>query len=512
MTTISDFPPSALQPLGLRLLTENHPALPHGPTMDLPERIIQFGEGNFLRGFADWMVDAMNRKGLFQGRVVVVQPVRKGMADALNAQDGVYTLLLRGIQGGTPVEDRSIITSISRCLNPYEDWQAVVHAALQPALRFAISNTTEAGIVYQAEAYDGVTSPASFPAKVTALLLERFRALGGGDATGLVFLPCELIDKNGAKLRECVLRHAAEWRAGDEFIAWIQSANHFLNTLVDRIVPGYPAAEAARLREDLGYEDRLMVAAEIFHLWVIEGPSRLADEIPFLKAGLNVIWTDDMTPYRSRKVRVLNGAHTSSVPSAFLAGFNTVGEMMNDPEFGPLVGRAVFEEILPVLDMDEVERRSYADAVVERFLNPYIKHELISIMLNCVSKWKVRVLPSLLDGLAKTGTLPPVLTFSLASLIRFYDGEPVSETELRGHRNGAPYPILDDAPVLRFFHDQWTAYRADHDADRLVRAVLSNTNLWGTDLHHVPGLAGSVTRSLENILRAGAKQAILPLA
>lgn len=499
---------AGLSQLDRTLVREGSLRLPHGPAGEFPEKIIQFGEGNFLRGFADWMVDHLNTERLFQGSVAVVQPVRQGLADLLNEQDGVYTLLLRGIQNGERVGERRVVTSISRCLNPYDDWAAVVAVATRPELRFAISNTTEAGIAYLAEPYDGEHSPASFPAKVAALLLERFKALGGTAESGLVFLPCELIDRNGAKLKEHVLHHATTWNAGDDFIAWIKSANHFLNTLVDRIVPGYPGKEAAALREELGYDDKLMVAAEIFHLWVIEGPAHLAEEIPFHKVGLNVIWTEDLTPYRSRKVRVLNGAHTSTVPAAFLAGLNTVGEMIDDPDFGPLVRRAVFDEILPVLEMADADKRDYAAAVLERFRNPFIRHELLSITLNSISKWKVRVLPSLLDSLERNGALPPLLTFSLAAWIRFYDGKPVPETELQGNRAGLAYPVRDDAPVLAFFAGAWSEFHGSNDLAKLTRSVLSNTKLWGRDLTLVAGLQQAVEQSLGRILTDGARKSI----
>lgn len=489
------------------LLRKGDMKIPHGPAEVFPERIIQFGEGNFLRGFADWMVDLLNADGVFQSSVAVVQPVRHGLADLLNEQDGVYTVLMRGISQGKMVDERRIVTSVSRCLDPYEDWASVVDVAVKPELRFAISNTTEAGIAYVPERYDGASSPASFPAKVTALLLERFNTLGGGD-TGLVFLPCELIDKNGAKLRECVLRHARDWNADEAFVQWIENSCHFLNTLVDRIVPGYPAREADDLRGELGYEDKLIVAAEIFHLWVIEGPDHLADEIPFHKAGLNVVWTRDMTSYRSRKVRVLNGAHTATVPAAFLAGLDTVGEMMDDPDFGPLVRRVVFDEILPVLDMDEADKRGYAEAVLERFRNPFVRHELLSITLNSVSKWKVRVLPSLIDSFDANGTLPPLLVFSLAAWIRFYGGAPLSENELRGNRNGVPYPVRDDAPVLAFFAEAWSGFRGSGDIGRLTRSVLENQKLWGRDLTLVDGLASAVESHLSKILADGVRNAI----
>lgn len=493
--------------LSRRLLAAETVAVPHGPVEAMPERVLQFGEGNFLRGFADWMIDWLNGDGAFHGNVVVMQPRREGCVNALTEQDGLYTLILRGIEAGEIVETRRIIAAVSRAMNPYKNWAGAVEAATSLDLRFVISNTTEAGIVYVAESYDGKICPASFPAKVAALLHERFLAVDGDTTKGLIFLPCELIEGNGAKLKECVLRHAAAWELGEAFTDWIESANHFLNTLVDRIVPGYPREEAEKISEELGYKDRLMVAAEVFHLWVIEGPQRLAAEIPFHEAGLNVVWTDDMTPYRTRKVRVLNGAHTASVLGAYLAGLDTVGDMMDDEVFSRFVRQAVFDEIVPTLEMDDAERLGYADSVLERFRNPFIRHELLSISLNSVSKWKVRVLPSLLDHLENTGKLPAALVFSLAALVRFYDGEPVSETELRGTRNGEPYPIRDDASALRFFAERWRDYHAGNDVDALVGAVLENTSLWDQDLSQIEGLAHRVKDNFQKILISGARQA-----
>ena len=450
------------------------------------------------------MLNEMNSRGLFNGSAVLLQPVNQGLVGILNEQDGLYTLLTRGIRDGKPVETRQIITAVRRGLNPYTDWATALELMRRPELRVAVSNTTEAGIAYVEEPCTPGVCPNSFPAKVTALLYERFRTFGNDTARGLIFLPCELIERNGAKLREYVLQHAAAWGLSEEFQRWICEANYFLNTLVDRIVPGYPREDAARLAGELGYEDRLMVTGELFHLWVIEGPAHLAEEVPFAKAGLNVIWTDDMTPYRSRKVRVLNGAHTCSVLAAYLAGLDTVGEMMADPEFGQLVKQAVFEEIVPCLKMDDEERRSYAAAVLERFQNPFIRHELLSISLNSVSKWKVRVLPSLLDYLDANGKLPSVLTFSLAALIRFYDGVSAGN-ELLGTRDGQPYPIRDDAPVLAVLERAWSTHRTD--LATLVATVLGSEALWGTDLTRIPGLAEAVTGHLQRIVQQGARAA-----
>jgi tagaturonate reductase len=501
-----------MQPPKLRreLLARNFtpPAnLTVGTLKDLPEKVIQFGEGNFLRGFADWMLDAMNAQGRFNGKAVIVQPIKVGIAKVLNDQDGLYTLILRGVQGGKVVEQRRLITSVSRGLSPYEDWAAVVACVRNPQIRGFLSNTTEAGIAFVSETYTPGQTPESFPAKVTALLWERFQALGQAAAPGMVFLPCELIERNGENLKSIVLKHAANWNLGDAFIEWVKKQNYFLNTLVDRIVPGYPGAEVEKLTGELGYSDALLDTGEYFHLWVIEGPQHLSEEFPFHQAGLNVIWTDDMTPYRTRKVRILNGAHTSSVLAAYCAGLNTVLEMMQDEVFGAFVRKAVFEEIVPNIALSEKEKSEYAEAVLERFRNPFIKHELISISLNSVSKWKVRVLPSLLDYRAKFGALPPALVFSLAALIHFYNGVGTSDRMLRGARKGEPYPIRDDLDILSFFEKRWHAFSHNRDLRALVTVVLANDLMWGKDLTVIPGLIDAVTAHLQTILLEGPRKA-----
>ena len=479
-----------------------------GVLTDFPERIVQFGEGNFLRAFADWMVDVLNERGLFGGKVVMVQPIRHGMAATLNEQDGLYTLLLRGVQNGALVETRRIITAVSRALNPYDAWEEVARCFRSPALRFVISNTTEAGIAFASEAYRPGQCPESFPAKITALLFDRFRAVEGNAAKGLIFLPCELIEHNGDALRRCVLQHAEAWSLGSEFADWVSGSNHFLNTLVDRIVPGYPHDEVEQLARELGYEDKLLDAGEVFHLWVIEGPRHLAEEIPFHRAGLNVIWTDDLTPYHTRKVRILNGAHTASVLAAFHAGLNTVREMVEDPVFGRFVRRAVFDEILPTVPLPDQEKTAYAHAVLERFRNPFIHHDLLSIALNSVSKWKVRVLPSLLDHLHAEGSLPPLLGFSLAALFHFYRGRRTGPDGFTALRGSESYPIHDEPAVLGFFAECSAGAESHRDPRQFTTKVLGNEQLWGTDLNRVAGLAEIVTNALEQIRENGVRQTV----
>jgi tagaturonate reductase len=473
----------------------------------LPETIVQFGGGGFLRAFVDWMVDIANEKGLLGGSVVVVQSIRQGMAPILNEQEGLYTVLLRGVQQGQVVESRRIVTAVRRALQPYQQWEELAACFRSPAVRFVVSNTTEAGIVYVDEPLRPGICPESFPAKVAALLLERFRAVRGDPAQGLIFLPCELIDRNGDNLRRCVLRHAEAWNLKAEFHRWVEEHNHFLNTLVDRIVSGYPRDDAARLAGELGYDDALLDAGELFHLWVIEGPARLAGELPLDKAGLNVIWTGDLTPYRTRKVRILNGAHTASVLIAFQAGLDTVHEMMHDPALGAFVRRTVLDEILPSVPLEEREKREYAEAVFERFCNPFLQHALLSIALNSVSKWKTRVLPSLLNFLKANGRLPPRLVFSLGALIHFYRGQRADATELRGRRGDASYPIRDDSAVLDFFEKAWAAHRPGR-TNELAAAVLANRSFWDVDLTALPGLTEAVTAGLDAILMHGARNAV----
>jgi tagaturonate reductase len=326
-----------------------------------------------------------------------------------------------------------------------------------------------------------------------------------------VFVPCELIERNGDNLQHMVLRHVEAWGLGREFAEWVRSENYFLNTLVDRIVSGYPREEAAALTESLGYQDALLDAGEVFHLWVIEGPPALAEEFPFHKAGLNVVWTDDLTPYRTRKVRILNGAHTAGVLAAFQAGLDTVREMVDDPLFGRFLQQAVFAEILPGVPLAEEAKTAYAEAVLERFRNPFVRHELLSIALNSVSKWKVRVLPSLLDYLRQRQHLPPVLTFSLAALIHFYRGTAAGGTELRGRRGETEYAIRDAQPVLKCFENAWAAHRADGSTHELVMSLLAEQELWATDLSVVPGLVAAVSGGVSAILEHGAHGAVQAL-
>ena len=450
-----------------------------------PTRILQFGEGNFLRAFADWMIDILNEETSFNTGVEVVQPISKGMGQMLNDQDGLYHVVLQGLRDGREISETRMVTCISRCINPYEEFDNFLSSSENPHLRFIISNTTEAGIAFNAMDIRPDILAVSFPGKVAQLLWHRYEFFNGDKELGLIFIPCELIDKNGSALKQAVLQYAELWKLPHHFVKWINESNTFCNTLVDRIVPGFPKENISEIREKIGYEDQLVVKAEPFHLWVIEAPDFVKEELPFDTAGLEVKFVDDITPYRTRKVRILNGAHTCLVPVAYLSGFRTVMESVNDEATGQFIRKAIFEEIIPTLDLPNDELEEFANDVIERFQNPSIRHELLSIALNSISKFKVRVLPSILEYHKRKGKLPPNLIFSLAALIRFYKGD----------WEGEKIPLNDSPDVLEFFRDSWNNYQGT----TLVEKILSNQSFWGQDLTKMQGLVSHVQKDLERL-------------
>ncbi len=467
------------------------------------ERFLQFGEGNFLRAFVDYFIDILNEKLDYQSNVVMVQPIDQGLADIINAQDGLYTLYLRGFENGKRVERKRIIRSVSRCINPYRDFNAFMANAKNPDLRYIVSNTTEAGIAFVASDKYEDAPPSSFPAKLTRFLHERFQAFGQEKGKGFVVLSCELIDNNGQELKKCVDRYIQDWKLGDAFAKWVADENIFCSTLVDRIVTGYPRAEAAALNEANGYEDRLLDTGEVFALWVIEGPASLAEELPFAKAGLPVIFTDDHTPYKKRKVRILNGAHTSMIMAAYLSGQNLVRGCMDDEVIRDFLKDTMFDEIIPTLELPKEDLMAFADAVIDRFRNPYIDHALLAISLNSTSKWKARVLPSLLGYIKRFTKLPQRLVFSLAAYIKFYSGEKQADGSFVGRRGDDTYEIKDDAFVIDFF-----AEARGLDNHTLARKVLANTQFWGEDLTAIKGLVDQVAADLDMIDKKGMYEAI----
>jgi tagaturonate reductase len=479
---------------------------------NLPERVIQFGEGNFLRAFVDWMIHQLNKQGKFNGRVVVVQPIAQGLAGKLNEQDGLYTLLLRGLQDGNPVEQKEIISSISRGINPYTDWDAYLKCAENPAIEFVISNTTEAGIAYDENDRLDHEPPSSFPGKLAVYLYHRFQHFHGAPDKGMVIIPCELIDRNGDNLKEVILKLCDAWSLPQEFKSWVCNHNYFLNSLVDRVVTGYPKDEVADLETKLGYSDQLINTGELFHLWVIEGPQELAKRLPFAEVGLNAIWTEDMAPYRTRKVRILNGAHTASVPAAFLYGLEEVGEMMDHEVLGKYVRQIVSDEIIPSIHLDKKMLTEFADSVIERFQNPYIRHYLISILLNSSSKFKARVLPSILEYQHLHGVLPEKLTFSLAALIAVYKDGKVVGNGMQAKREKGEFVMKDDVPVLEFFADTWKAFDGSQESiTAVVKTVLENAAIWGQDLNQVNSLTEKTADYLYQIVNDGMQVTVAQL-
>lgn len=452
------------------------------PSMNYPVKVLQFGEGNFLRAFADWMIDILNESTSFGGMVQIVQPLPKGMGEVINQQEGLYHVVLHGIEDGKLVQNTRLIKSVKGVINPYDDFTNFLRLGQNPDLKFIISNTTEAGITFSADDKNPDQISQTYPGKLTSLLYHRFKAFGGSINSGLIFLPCELIDKNGDKLREAILAYAKHWQRPEQFVQWINEHNVFCNTLVDRIVPGFPADIINDICQETGYDDKVVVKAEPFHLWVIEGPAFIRDHFPADVAGLHVKFVGNLQPYRTRKVRILNGAHTAMVPVAYLRGLRTVQETIEDQEIGRFVNDVVFNEIIPTLDLSEEELKSFAASVLERFKNPYIRHELSSIALNSISKFKVRVLPSLLEYQKRKGTIPPLLARSFAALIRFYKGD----------YQGTALPVNDSADIIDFFNQVWTNTSPEVVAER----VLSNESLWETNLLNVPGLKDAVAKEL----------------
>nr|WP_228065961.1 tagaturonate reductase [Superficieibacter sp. 1612_C1] len=473
------------------------------PGANYPERIIQFGEGNFLRAFIDWQVDLLNENTDLNAGVVIVRPIKSDFPPSLSTQDGLYTTIIRGLnEQGEAVSDARLIRSVNREISVYAQYDEFLKLAHNPEMRFVFSNTTEAGISYHAgDKFDDAPA-VSYPAKLTRLLFERFSHFNGAADKGWIIIPCELIDYNGEALQELVLRYAQEWALPAEFTTWLNEANAFCSTLVDRIVTGYPRDEVAQLEADLGYKDGFLDTAEHFYLFVIQGPKSLASELRLDKYPLNVLIVDDIKPYKERKVAILNGAHTALVPVAWQAGLDTVGEAMNDRDICAFVEKAIYEEIIPVLDLPRDELESFASAVTGRFRNPYIKHQLLSIALNGMTKYRTRILPQLLAGQNTSGKLPARLTFALAALIAFY----------RGERNGETYPVQDDAHWLESYQQLWAKHRDQQiTTSELVTTVLSVSEHWEQDLTQVPGLVEQVTADLDAILSKGMREAVKPL-
>lgn len=451
----------------------------------LPIKIVQFGEGNFLRAFIGYAFQELNKAIDFNAGIAVIQPIDRGLVKMLNNQDGLYTLFMKGIKKGEEIQDVELISNIVKAVDPYANFNDYLSLAQEASLEFIISNTTEAGIAYVSSDTATMQPPSSFPAKLTLLLHERFKCFNGDAKKGLTIIPCELINHNSESLKEIILKYVSEWNLGDDFKKWILEHNSFHSTLVDRIVPGYPKDEIKDYNAQLDYADNLIVAAEVFLLWVIEGGDDLKAKLPFHKTNLDVKIVENMQPYRTRKVRILNGAHTALVPFSLLYGNKTVKQSVDNDFTGKFINEAVFNEIIDTLEMDKDELNSFADEIFDRFRNPFIIHNLSSIALNSISKYTVRVLPSLLGYIDIHKKLPTNLTFSLACLIRFY----------KGTWKGESLPVQDSEAIMETFAKIWEST----DYIEIAKNTLSIKDCWGVDLTKVEKLTEAVALALKEI-------------
>ena len=474
---------------------------------DAPVKVLQFGEGNFMRAFVDYFFDISNEKAGFNGKVALVQPISMGLTELVNKQEGLYTLYLRGSENGEKVDAKRVISACDCCLNPYEkaDYDKIMEIAASDDLDIIASNTTEAGIAYDPSCNFEDVPANSFPGKLTQVLFARYKA----GKKGLVILSCELIDNNGKELLKCVNQYIDQWKLEDGFKKWVNEENIFCSTLVDRIVPGRirDPKEVEKLEEENGYHDELIDVGEIFGVWIIEGPEGLEDRLPFKKAGVNVHVVPDVMPYKHRKVRILNGAHTGFVLGAYLAGFDIVRDCMHNDNVAGFMNKMLNEEVIPTLvdHLDENDLNQFAAAVKDRFNNPFVNHELMSISLNSTSKWKARNMPSFLQYIEKNGKLPVCLTMSLAAYIAFYSND-IQELNDKGlvckRPAGNTYTVSDDRWALEFFYEH-----KGQSEEELVKAVLGNEKMWDQDLNKIEGLTDAVVADLKKIHSEGAEAA-----
>jgi len=454
-----------------------------------PIKVIQFGEGNFLRAFIDYAFQELNEKANFNAGIAVVQPIENGMVNMLNDQDGLYTLFMKGLTKGKEIQEKKLISNLVSGINPYTNFNDYLALAKEKELAFIISNTTESGIAYVSSDTPTMEPPSSYPAKLTVLLYERFKHFNGDPSKGLAIIPCELINNNADTLKEIILKYCDDWDLGAYFKGWIEKSNSFHNTLVDRIVPGYPRAEIDEYNKQLDYTDNLIVTAETFFLWVIEGGESLKEKLPFHKTDLDVKIVADMQPYRTRKVRILNGAHTAMVPFSLMYGNETVKETVDNDFTGTFINKAIFDEINETIDMDKKELDLFADDILDRFRNPFIKHLLSSIALNSIDKFKVRVLPSILKYIEIKGKVPTNLTFAFACLIRFY----------KGTWNGETLPVNDSDEIVAAFAEIFKS----ENTTQIIQKALANTDFWAQDLNKVDHLAAALEVAYNEIQSNG---------
>lgn len=453
-----------------------------------PVKILQFGNGNFLRGFTDWMIEKANEATVFDGDIHIVQVHSRSGNNPMKDQDCLFHVIEQGLKKGELVQETTLVKCVEGITNVFEEYEEFLKLGENPDLRFVVSNTTEAGIIFDQTDHSADSISKTFPGKLTALLYHRFKTFNGDASKGLIFLPCELIEGNGDTLKECIQKYISFWRLPAEFSEWIDWKNIFCNTLVDRIVPGFPKGSIDEIQEKLGYKDDMAVMVEPYHFWAIEEVGTVKEEFPLDRAGLNVKFVDNLAPFRTQKVRILNGGHTSMVPYGYLKGLRTVREAVENPEIGAFLKAAIYEEIIPTLDMPQDELEQFANDVLERFANPFIVHELKSIALNSISKFKVRVLPSLLAYYGLKKVWPEKLTLSFAALLVFY----------KGNYKGVEIPVNDNPTLTAEFNTAWGLASTRETVEKL----LSERSYWGEDLRSYDGLVGAVSGAVDQLLQA----------
>ena len=459
----------------------------------LPIKILQFGEGNFLRAFVDWQIDKANEAGIMNHGVAIVQPIDKGMAGMLEAQDCLYHVYLEGVKDKKPVKDIRLVKCVQCAINPYEEYEAYEKIFLSPELEATVSNTTEAGIRYEEGDDLWALPPKSYPAKMTALLYKRFKHFEGDPTKGLCIICCELIENNGSTLREYVLRHAEYNKLGEDFIEWVEKYCHFCDTLVDRIVPGFPRENIAEIKEELGFDDNLVVKAEFYHLWAIGGPGyeEVQRRLPLDKAGLHVIFMPTIKQFRDKKVRILNGSHTGMVPIGLQIGCETVMDAFNNADLEAFVNTMVAEEVIPMIEEDQEELKAFAAGILERFYNPYIRHMLKTISLNSLSKWETRNFPTVLDNWKKAGKVAEKELFTFAALLTLYSGK-------------VDFTPDDTAEHVEFIQKVWNS----DDVEATVKAIVENRNIWTVDFTEVAPFVEKVAGYVKVILAEGMAAAL----
>ncbi|MDF4222556.1 tagaturonate reductase [Maribacter sp. M208] len=465
----------------------------------LPIKVMQFGGGNFLRAFVDISIQKINNATTFNAGVAVIKPTARGDYQELKSQDGLFSVQLEGYENNIFVQDLTVVDCIQKVINPYSEWQKYIDLSKTPELRFIISNTTEAGIVFNSDDTFDHTPPKEFPAKLTVWLFHRFTHFDGALDKGCILLPVELIDKNGEALKQCILQYADHWSLEESFKNWILEACIFYNTLVDRIVSGYPKDKIEEMEAKLGFKDQLAVAGELYQSWLLEGPDDILNEFPFNKTDLNIELVSDLESYRNLKVRILNGAHTSMVPVAYLLGERLVKDAMKNTLVANFIHQVLMSEVLETLDFPQDYKEQFANDVVNRFKNPALEHQLISIALNSTSKFVTRLLPSLKDYLKIKGSLPANITFALSALIRFYEGS----------FNNDKIDLNDTTSVLEYFSNTWEQFREnDIDLNTLTTRLLGNSDIWQEDLNQITGLTNMIYKNLSNIEKYGFEEAL----